>query len=323
MLAAHYTETGGTDVLTVGEIETPSPAAGEVRVRLSVAGVNPTDWKSRAGATAALAFDFQVPGQDGAGVIDAVGDGVDAARVGERVWVYFAGYQRQWGTAAQYTVVPSEQAVPLPAGASFELGASLGIPALTAYHCLNADGPVRGRSVLVAGGAGAVGHAAIELAHWAGAHVVATVSGEEKAALARAAGADAVVNYRSADAAEQIRAAAPEGIDRIVELALGPNLELDLAVAARHAVISTYAADQATAEIPIRPLMGPNLVLRFVMIYTIPRAALRAAVDGVSQAIAAGALTTLPIHRFGLEDTAGAHEAVEGGAVGKVVIDLP
>jgi NADPH2:quinone reductase len=323
MLAAHYTETGGTDVLKVDEIETPSPGPGEVRVRLSVAGVNPTDWKSRAGATAALAFDFQVPGQDGAGVIDAVGDGVDAARVGERVWVYFAAYQRQWGTAAQYTVLPSEQAVPLPASASFDLGASLGIPALTAYHCLNADGPVRGRSVLVAGGAGAVGHAAIELAHWAGAHVVATVSGEEKAALAREAGADAVVNYRSDDAAEQIRAAAPEGIDRIVELALGPNLALDLAVAARHAVISTYAADQATAEIPIRPLMGPNLVLRFVMVYNIPRPELRAAVDGVSQAVAAGALTTLPIHRFGLQDTAGAHEAVERGAVGKVVIDLP
>jgi NADPH2:quinone reductase len=323
MLAAHYTETGASSVLEVSEIPTPSPGPGEVRVRLSVAGVNPTDWKSRAGATAALAFDFQVPGQDGAGVIDAVGDGVDAARVGERVWVYFAGYQRQWGTAAQYTVLPSEQAVPLPANASFELGASLGIPALTAYHCLNADGPVRGRSVLVAGGAGAVGHAAIELAHWAGAHVVATVSGEEKAVLAREAGADAVVNYRSDDAAEQIRAAAPEGIDRIVELALGPNLSLDLAVAARHAVISTYAADQATAEIPIRPLMGPNIVLRFVMVYNIPRAALRAAVDGVSQAIAVGALTTLPIHRFKLEDTAAAHDAVESGVVGKVVIDLP
>jgi NADPH2:quinone reductase len=323
MLAAHYSATGGSEVLTVAEIETPAPAAGEVRVRVSVAGVNPTDWKSRAGATASLAFEFQVPGQDGAGVIDAVGDGVDESRVGERVWVYFAAYQRQWGTAAQFCVVPSEQAVPLPSGASDELGASLGIPALTAYHCLNADGPVRGRSVLVAGGAGAVGHAAIELAHWAGACVIATVSSEEKAALARAAGADAVVNYRSGDAAEQIRAAAPEGIDRIVELALGPNLELDLAVAARHAVISTYAADQATAAIPLRPLMAPNLLLRFVLVYTIPRAALRAAVDGVSQAVAVGALTTLPLHRFPLEDTSGAHDAVEGGAVGKVVIDIP
>jgi NADPH2:quinone reductase len=323
MIAATYRETGGSDVLTVGEIETPLPDEGEVRVRLVVAGVNPTDWKSRAGATAALGFDFQVPGQDGAGVIDAVGAGVDAVRVGERVWVYLAAYQNRWGTAAQYAVLPSERAVPLPGGASFDLGASLGVPALTAYHCLNADGPVRGRSVLVAGGAGAVGHAAIELAHWAGARVIATVSGEEKAELARAAGADAVVNYRSEDAAEQVRAVAPEGVDRIVELALGPNLALDLAVAARHAVISTYASDQATAELPIRPLMAPNLLLRFVLLYTIPRADLRAAVDGVSQAIAAGALTTLPLHRFALADTAAAHDAVEAGVVGKVVIDLP
>ena len=167
MIAAIYRSTGGSGVLSVEEVPTPAPGAGEVRVRVAVAGVNPTDWKSRAGATGDLAFDFQVPGQDGAGVIDAVGEGVDASRVGERVWVYFAAWRRQWGTAAQYCVVPASQAVPLPAGASFELGASLGIPALTAYHCLLADGPVEGTDVLVAGGAGAVGHAAIELGVWA------------------------------------------------------------------------------------------------------------------------------------------------------------
>ena len=201
-------------------------------MRLDVAGVNPTDWKSRAGATATCAFDFQVPGQDGAGVIDAVGAGVDAARVGERVWVYFAAWQSQWGTAAQYTVaaVGAGGAAARRARRSSSARRS-GIPALTAYHCLQRRRAGRGRSVLVAGGAGAVGHAAIELAHWAGARVIATVSGEEKAELARAAGADAVVNYRAEDAAEQIRAAAPEGVDRIVELALGPNLALDLAVA--------------------------------------------------------------------------------------------
>ena len=201
MLAAIYRSTGGSDVLAVEEVPTPSPGPGEVRVRVAVAGVNPTDWKSRAGTTGDVAFDFQVPGQDGAGVIDAVGSGVDEARVGERVWVYFAAWQRQWGTAAQFCVVPSEQAVPL-GGASFELGASLGIPALTAYHCLRADGPIDGADVLVAGGAGAVGHAAIELAKWSGARVVATVSGAEKGELARAAGADAVVNYRDEDAAD-------------------------------------------------------------------------------------------------------------------------
>lgn len=315
MIAATYSETGGSDVITVREIETPAPGPGEVLVRLAIAGVNPTDWKSRAGTTSGVAFDFQIPGQDGAGVIEAVGDGVAESRVGERVWVYFAAWQRQWGTTAQYTVVPSEQAVPLPDDASFELGASLGIPALTAYHCLFADGPLDGRRVLVAGGAGAVGHAAIELARWAGAEVVTTVSSEEKAKLARAA--DVIVNYREPGAAEKIGK-----VDRIVEVALGPNLELDLAVANPNAVIVTYAADQATAEVPIRRLMTPNLTLRFVLVYTIPEPALRAAVEGVSRAVADGALTTLPIHRFPLAETAAAHDAVEAGAVGKVVVTL-
>jgi len=323
MIAAVYRETGASGVLSVEEVGTPAPGPGEVRVRVAVAGVNPTDWKSRAGTTGEVAFDFQVPGQDGAGVIDAVGDGVDASRVGERVWVYFAAWRRQWGTAAQFCVVPSEQAVPLPPGASFDLGASLGIPALTAYHCLRADGPVVGADVLVAGGAGAVGHAAIELAVWSGARVVSTVSGPEKGVLADVAGASVVVNYRDDDAADQIRAAAPDGVSRIVELALGPNLELDLAVIAPHGVIATYAADAATASVPVRALMTPNLTLRFVLVYTIGRAALRSAVDGVCEALAVGALTTLPVHRFPLSDTAGAHDAVESGAVGKVVIEMP
>ena len=200
MRAAVYRADG---VLAVEDFDAPSPGAGEVRVRVTVSGVNPTDWKARASGV-----EFQVPDQDGAGVIESVGPGVDPARVGERVWIYFAAYQRPWGTAAQYSVVPAEQAVPL--GASDELGASLGIPALTAYHCLLADGPIEGATVLVAGGAGAVGHAAIELARWSGARVVATVSSDEKASLARSAGADAVVNYRSGDAVEEIRAAAPE-----------------------------------------------------------------------------------------------------------------
>jgi NADPH2:quinone reductase len=177
MLAATYTAPGSSGVLVVDEVATPSPGPGEVLVRVALAGVTPTDWKSRAGAE--VPFAFQVPGQDAAGVIEAVGSGVDAARVGSRVWVYFAAYKRQWGTAAQFCVVPSSQAVPLPDSASFELGASLGIPALTAYHCLLADGPIEGLDVLVAGGAGAVGHAAIELAVWSGARVISTVSGPE------------------------------------------------------------------------------------------------------------------------------------------------
>jgi NADPH2:quinone reductase len=329
MLAATYSETGSSDVLRVSELPTPEPGPGEVRVRLRVAGVNPTDWKARAGgsaaATATATGDFQIPGQDGAGEIDAVGDGVDEARVGERVWVWFAARQRPWGTAAQYTVVPSEQAVPLAESASFELGASLGIPALTAYRCLTADGPIEGRDVLVAGGAGAVGHAAIELARWLGARtVVATVSGEEKAKLAREAGAHAVVNYRDDDAADQIRAAAPDGVARVVELSLAHNLALDLAVTAPDGAIVTYADDgSGDASVPVRALMAPNLVLRFVLVYTVPREALSAAVHAVGAAVADGALTTLPLHRFPLERAGDAHDAVQAGAIGKVVIDLP
>ena len=314
MRAAVYRADGA---LGVEDVEAPSPGPGEVRVRVAVSGVNPTDWKARAAGA-----EFQVPNQDGAGVIESVGDGVDASRVGERVWVYFAAWQRPWGTAAELCVVPASQAVPL-GDASFELGASLGIPALTAYHCLLADGPIAGRTVLVHGGAGAVGHAAIELAKWAGARVVATVSSESKGALASAAGADAVANYRSGDYADALSAALPHGADRVVEVALGQNLATDLEHLAPHAVISAYAATpEDMAHVPVRALMTHNALLRFVLVYTIPRADLAAAVDGVSRAVADGALTTLPLHRFTLDQVAEAHDAVQAGAVGKVLIDF-
>src|SRR5919199_6386925 len=323
MLAAMYDRTGPAhDVLRVEQIGTPAPGPGEVLVRVSVSGVNPTDFKSRSGGQ--VAFPFQVPNQDGAGVIEEVGEGVDRSRVGDRVWLWFAAWRRQWGTAAQYTVVPERQAVPLPASASDDLGASLGIPALTAHRCLFADGPVDGRTVLVAGGAGAVGHAAIELARRAGARVIATASTDEKARLARAAGAHETIDYRAADAPERLRAAAPEGVDRVVELALGRNLELDLAAANANAAIVSYA-NEAGGElaVPVRRLMTANIVLRFVLVYTMGDEAIRAAVDHVAAAVADGALTTLPLHRFDLNHTADAHDAVEAGAVGKVVIDLP
>lgn len=314
MIAATYSETGDSGVLTVGEIETPQPGPGEVRVKLAVAGVNPTDWKNRSGATGGVSFPFQIPGQDGAGVIDAVGEGVAKAWMGERVWVYLAAWQSPYGTAAQYTIVPVEKAVPL-GDAAFELGASLGVPALTAYHCLFTDGPIEGKRVLVAGGAGAVGHAAIELAKWGGAEVVTTVSSPEKAELASAA--DVIVNYREPGAAEKIGK-----VDRIVEVALGPNLELDLAVINPHGTIVSYAADQPTAELPVRAAMTLNLTLRFMLLYTVPDPSLHDAIGGVSKAVNANALTTQPLHRFPLEETAAAHDAVQNGAVGKVVIDL-
>lgn len=326
MRAAIYKTSGGSDVLQVTEVPTPSPGPGEVLVRIALAGVNPTDWKTRtSSAPEAAGFDFQIPGQDGAGTIEAVGEGVDSGRVGERVWLYMAARGRQWGTAAEYSVIPAGRAVPLADSASWELGASLGVPALTAWYCLNADRPVAGRRVLVAGGAGAVGHAAVELARWGGAAVViATASTPEKRELARAAGADAVVDYRDADAAEQVRAAAPDGIERIIELALQANMELDLAVAAPYAHIVVYADDvHPQASVPIRRLMLANLTLRFMILYSVRKEKQLDAVSAVQGALAAEALTPLPIERFPLERVAEAHDLVQKGAGGKKVVIGP
>ncbi|HLH82682.1 MAG TPA: NADPH:quinone reductase [Trebonia sp.] len=321
MKAAVYRGTGpARDVLRVEEMDRPEPGPGEVLVRVHASGVNPTDFKARSGAVPRPIAEFQVPHQDGAGVIEAVGAGVDPARTGERVWVWFAAHGSRWGTAAEYTVVPARQAVHLPEGASFEFGASLGVPAMTAHRCLFADGPIAGKTVLVAGGAGAVGHFAIELAKWAGARVVTTVSSPEKASLAAKAGADLVVNYRDEDAAEQIKAFAAT-VDRVTEVALGANLKLDLAVAGPSTVVVTYAADGPDPVLPVRACMTANVTLRFVLLYGVPDLALDEAAADITAAVTAGALTELPAHRFPLSEIASAHEAAEGGAIGKVIVN--
>jgi NADPH2:quinone reductase len=319
MRAALYDSHGSaSDVLRVAEIDRPEPGAGEVRVRIEVSGVNPTDWKARSGATPRPIGEFQIPHQDGAGVIDAVGVGVDRGREGQRVWVWLAAAGQPWGTAAEWCVVPADQAVPLPDGVSAELGASLGVPAMTAHRCLFADGPVDDKYVLVAGGAGAVGHFAIELAKHAGARVVSTVSGPAKAELAARAGADVVVNYKDASATEQIRSLAP--LDRIIEVALGANFELDLAVSGPRTYIVSYAAEAQDPVLPVRACMTANVTLRFVLLYGVPRPALHQAAADITRALADGALTELPVTKFPLEEIAAAHDAVEAGAVGKVLV---
>jgi NADPH:quinone reductase len=320
MIAALYRQTGpAADVLEVEEVERPQPGPGEVLVRVRASGINPTDWKARAGMTPRPVDGFQVPHMDGAGIIEGVGPEVDPGRVGERVWLWFASAGRRWGTAAEWTVVPARQAVPLPDGASFDLGASLGVPAMTAHYCLFADGPVTGQTVLVAGGAGAVGHFAIELAKRAGARVITTVSSAEKAALAEKAGADLVVNYRSADAAEKIRAFAP-AVDRVIEVALGANLALDLAVARAGTIVVTYAAEATNPELPVRACMNANVVLRFVLVYGVAAAAMDQAAVDITAALAAGDLSGLPVKKFPLADVAAAQDAVEAGVVGKVIV---
>jgi NADPH2:quinone reductase len=320
MRAALYTRTGpAAEVLGVEEVDRPAPGPAEVLVRVRASGVNPTDYKARAGLTPRPIEGFQVPHHDGAGIIEAVGAGVDPGRVGERVWLWLAAAGRRWGTAAEWTVVPDRQAVPLPDGASFDLGASLGVPAMTAHYCLFCDGPVNGQTVLVAGGAGAVGHFAIELAKRGGARVITTVSGAEKAALAEKAGADLVVNYRSADAAQQIRAFAP-AVDRVVEVALGANLALDLALARLGTTVVTYAAEAADPVLPVRACMTANVTLRFVLLYGVPSTALDQAAADITAALAAGDLTGLPAHKLPLDAIAAAHEAAEAGAVGKIIV---
>jgi NADPH:quinone reductase len=323
MRAALYDRHGAArDVLRVEDVERPEPGPGQVRVRVQASGVNPTDWKSRSGATPRPIDGFQIPHHDGAGVIDAVGEGVDPGRVGQRVWLWMAAAGSRWGTAAEWSVVPEEAAVPLPEGVSVELGASLGVPAMTAHRCLFADGPVDGKTVLVAGGAGAVGHFAIELAKRARARVISTVSGPGKAELAAKAGADLVVNYRKPDAADRISSfAGAAGVDHVVEVAPGANMQLDLAVVARpDARIVCYAAEAEDPALPVRACMTANVLLRFVLLYGVPAEALRQAARDISAALAEGALTGLPVIKFPLGEIAVAHEAVERGAVGKVLV---
>lgn len=338
MRAIVYTRTGNPDVLTLVDQPEPQPAAGEVRVRIHRSGVNPTDWKSRRGGSPGDAVEpAQVPGQDGAGVVDAVGTGVDVALIGRRVWMWEAAFQRPQGTTAEVTVVPARHAVPLPDSASFDLGASLGIPFLTAHRCLTVteDGPERlgpgtlqGRVVLVAGGAGAVGNAAIQLARWSDATVISTVSGPAKAQLAAAAGADHVLDYRTQDVAAEIRRIAPGGVNTVVEVSPAANSAIDAAVIARHGSVACYADDGGSSlELPVRQLMVPNARWQFVLVYTAPAEAKARAVDAVAAAVEAGAVRVgeaagLPLHHFPLEDSAAAHAAVEASVVGKVLIDV-
>ena len=338
MRAIEYSQTGSADVLTLVDRTTPTPGPGEVVVRIAVSAVNPTDWKSRTGSGDGAALPRpQVPNQDGAGVIETVGEGVSSLAVGDRVWVWDAAYQRPDGTAQELALLPEILVVPLPDGVSFDVGATLGIPALTAHRALTAreggpdelaPGSLDGNVVLVAGGAGAVGHAAIQLAVWAGATVLSTVSSDQKGTLATAAGAHHVINYMTEDVASRVRALAPHGVDVVVEVDAVANLELDLDILAMGGTVSIYAGggtDQPA--IPVRAAMGKNARLQFLMTYTTTATQKQAAIRSVTAAATAGALGVgaeagLPLTRFPLERTADAHRAVEDNVVGKVLIDV-
>ena len=325
MRAAYYDRKGPAhEVLQLGEVPTPTPGPGEVRVRVHASGINPSDTKMREGwgGRAAMPCPRIIPHNDGAGVIDAVGPGV-TDRVGERVWLYEAQRDgRAFGTAAEFVVVPSILAAPLPDGIPFELGAGLGVPAMTAHRCLFADGPITGQTVLVAGGAGTVGRCAVQLARWGGAgRVIATAGSDAQMQVAREAGADRVLSYRDPDLARKIGE-----VDRVVEVAFGRNVMLDAAVLRTNGVIATYASSDNPAEQPIVPfltLMMKDIAVRFTLVYVIPRAAKDQAIHDVNAALQAGALRPLIVRRLPLERIAEAHEAMGvGGLGGKLVLDL-
>jgi NADPH2:quinone reductase len=339
MRAMIYEKNGGPEVLHEVDRPTPEPGPGEVRVAIHRSGVNPTDWKSRQGSQEGAPVDPpQTPNQDGAGVVEAVGEGVDVALVGRRVWVWEAARDRpSGGTAQQQSVLPVRHVVPLPDHATFDLGASLGIPFLTAHRCLTVteDGPtelgpgaLQGRTVLVAGGAGAVGNAAIQLARWSDATVLTTVSNPHKAQLAAAAGADHVIDYTRQDVVAEVRRIAPHGVHTIVEVSPGRNVAIDTQVMAPHGSVAVYADDNtAEVSIPVRASMVTNARWQFVLVYTEPPTAKATAVDDVAAAVAAGEIRVgeeagLPLHHFAFTALADAHAAVQGGVVGKVLVDV-
>ena len=325
MRAAWYASFGAAaDVLETGEMETPSPETGEVLVRVSTSGVNPVDVKRRQGGRGEMEAPRVIPHFDGAGVIEAAGDGVDPSRVGERVWLYEAQWASPLGSAAEYCCVPSSRAVALPDETGFDAGASLGIPALTAHRSVFADGSVEGKSILVTGGAGAVGRYAIQFAKRGGARVLTTVSSDSKAEIAGAAGADTIIDYKQDDVAGRVMEATEgEGVDRIVEVELGTNLDTSLKIIKTNGVISTYAS-QADPEptLPFYAFLYKSVTLHHVIVFLMPEEAKGQAVADITAWMSEGKISHQIGERFSLDEIAAAHEAVEGGAVGKVLIEI-
>ncbi len=325
MRAAWYSRFGpAREVLETGNLDTPQPRPGEVLVRVAVTGVNPVDTKRRQGGRGVMEDERVIPHFDGAGTIESVGDCVDASRVGERVWIYEAQWGSAAGCAAEYAVVPAACAVALPDAADFAHGACLGIPALTAHRCVYSDGPVDGQTVLVTGGAGAVGRYAIQFAKLGGARVLTTVSSDAKGEIAASAGADVIIDYRREAVDERVRQETDgDGVERIVEVEMGGNLETSLSILQPNGVIAAYASEgDAEPKLPFYPFLYKSVTLRHVLVFQIPKLAKEQAIAYLSGWLAQGQVSHHIGQRFGLDDIAAAHEAVESGAIGKVLVDL-
>jgi NADPH2:quinone reductase len=325
MQAAWYTKNGSAqDVLQVGDLPTPEPADGEVRVKLATSGVNPSDVKSRGGSRPVLG-DWVIPHSDGAGIIDRVGTGVATDRIGERVWIWNGQWRRPMGTAAQYICLPEEQAVRLPQDVDFDVGACLGIPALTAFHAVELLGELKDRSVLVIGAASSVGYYVAQMARLKGARVIGTVGSTDKEALIRNVGVTDGINYRKGDVAEQVKAlTAGHGVDFIVDMDFSTTTQLvSEAAIAEHGTVVCFGSN-VPGQIPINfpAWLQRSISIRFFLVYRLLPEERRRAVEGVNQLLTDGKLAHNIGQRFALADIVAAHRAVEAGAAGNVVIRL-
>ena len=321
--ALYRTRGAARAVLQVQALPLPTPAPGEVRVRVAFSGVNPSDVKSRASISAPMPAPFVVPHSDGAGSVDAVGAGVDPARVGESVWLYNAQWDRAWGSAAQAVCLPQGQAVALPAGVSLDVGASVGIPLMTAFHAVESCGALLGRTVVVTGAAGSVGLYVTQLATLAGARVIAVVSSAEKAAVACAAGADVSINYSSEAVGARVRElTGGQGADALIEVDAAGNARHWGEALAQGGRVVVYGSNQPEMPLPFRPLIMGFLDVYFFIVYRLPPVALQRTLAAVNALLARDALTHPETATYTLDDIAAAHERVERGANAKVLIAM-
>ncbi len=322
MQAAYYESNGiAREVLRVGDVETPHAGAGEVRIKVAASGVNPSDVKSRQGTTRKIAYPRVIPHSDGAGVIDEVGAGVSKSRIGERVWLWNGQWKRPFGTAAEFIVLPASQAVSLPDKVSFESGACLGIPAMTAVHAVALAEVTKGMTLLVSAGAGAVSQYVIQFAKAKGAHVIATISSADKAKAAQDAGADATIDYKRENVGERVMdITGKRGVDAIIEMDLTANAKLIPGVLRPKGRIIIYGTGPE-AVVPAAFCLVNSIRLQFFLVYELDAAERERAVSAINTALEKGQLhNRLARPTFALADTMAAHEAVERGTLGNVIV---
>ncbi|PPR66337.1 MAG: 2-haloacrylate reductase [Alphaproteobacteria bacterium MarineAlpha3_Bin7] len=325
MKAACYKQLGGPEVLEILDLEIPEPGPGEVRVKVNVSGVNPSDWKARRnGRGGGMGFDMIIPHSDGSGTVDAVGDGVESPLIGEKVWTVNAQYKRPFGTAAEYVVVPRNYVFKLPKSTSLEEAACFGIPFLTAYRALTVDGDISGQNILIQGGAGSVGHHLIQIAKWLGAKVLTSVSSEEKERYVIDAGADEVFNYRDSKFVENILSSTNGvGVDRIIEVDVASNIKTYDQILKPKGAAIIYGTSLPVAEAPSYSFIVREAKLQWILVYELNDEQREQGVSLLNDMVVSGKLKTTISQKFSLEEVAEAHKTVEDAQhIGNVILEI-